>query len=151
MASSTRKVVIDTYAIMADILGEASPRASAILEDVRRGRIEGVIHYLTVFELAYHWKKGRLPFRDEYELLSFVNVYFTLEELTPELAIEAAKVKLLGDKLLQESCDVQLRRRRLSIADATTIAVARKHAIPIVTGDKDLMYVAQKLGVEVVW
>ncbi|MEM4522973.1 MAG: PIN domain nuclease, partial [Nitrososphaeria archaeon] len=62
---------------------------------------------------------------------------------------EAAKVKVLGDKMLMEN--VLLRDRKLSGCDATTIAVGKMLQMPIVSGDKDLMYVGEQFGVKVVW
>ena len=45
----------------------------------------------------------------------------------------------------------ELRRRRLSIVDSTIIALALREKLPILTGDKDLRYVAGKMGVKTIW
>lgn len=65
--------------------------------------------------------------------------------------MKASNIKLIGDKLLSTSKDPGLWHRKLSIADATTIAIAVNIEAPIVTGDKDLSYVARKLGTTVIW
>ncbi len=151
MDGKIKAVIVDTYAIISDLTGQASARATDLLEKVRFGSIEGIQHYLIVYELSYHWRRNRLPFRNEKELLEFVDTYFTVRTLDEALAVEASKVKILGDRLLASSKDPNLQRRRLSVADATTIALAKKEKVPIVTGDADLSYVARKLGIEVLW
>ncbi len=151
MDGEIEALIVDTYAIIADLTGQASSKAIDFLEKVRLGSIEGILHYLIVYELSYHWRKGRLPFRGEEELLEFINTYFTIKILDEALAVEASKVKTLGDKLLLSSGDPVLSRRRLSVSDATTIALAKRGKIPIITGDSDLSYVARKLGINVLW
>jgi predicted nucleic acid-binding protein len=146
-----KAIIVDTYAIIADLTGQAPAEAAELIEEVRLGRIKGILHYLIIYELSYHWRRGRLPFRDEEEILEFINTYFTVKTLDENLAVEASKIKILGDKLLASSNNLALRQRRLSVADATTIALAMREKIPIVTGDTDLSYVARKLGIKVFW
>ncbi len=64
---------------------------------MRKGTIKGILHYLVVYELAYHWKRGRLPFRDEGELLEFINRYFTITAPDLNIALKASDVKLKGN------------------------------------------------------
>lgn len=151
MGEETRRVLVDTYAIIADLTGQVTPKARRLLEKIRLGVAEGVLHYLIIYELFYHWRRGRLPFRDEEELLDFVNSYFIVKALDTTIATKASEVKLLGDRLLAAASNPRLRRRRLSVADATTIAIAKVENIPIVTGDIDLSYVAKNLGVSIIW
>ncbi len=151
MGREARAVVVDTYALIADLTGQATPKATEILEGVRLGNITGILHYLIIYELSYHWRRGRLPFRDEEELLDFIDTYFTVKALDSVIAVKASEIKLLGDRLLAKAGDSRLRRRKLSVADATTIAVARVENAPIVTGDADLSYVARSLGIDVIW
>ncbi len=151
MAKKANAVIVDTYAIMADLTGQASPEAIRVLDSIRRGETEGIIHYLIVYELTYHWRKGRLPFRNEEELLDFVSTYFNIVNLTPEIAVVAARIKIEGDKALRSSGETRLRRRKLSTSDATTIALAQKLKKHIITGDKGLTYVAEKIGVRTIW
>ena len=151
MARAGRRIVVDTYAVMADLLGQVPRTALGYLEDLRRGKVVGLIHCLIVFELAYHWRRGRLPFYDERELLEFVSTYFRVVTLDPELAASSARIKVVGDRLLRESGDQSLSGRRLSAADAATIAIAKRLGIPVLSGDKDLTYVAEQLGVKVIW
>jgi len=151
MAKTGRRLVVDTYAIMADILGQIPGPALEAMEQVRRGRAAGVISSLTVFELAYHWRRGRLPFRDEGELLGFASTYFRVVEVGPRLAAAAAAIKVEGDELLRGSGEASLRGRRLSVADAVVIALAEEYGAPVVTGDGDLGYVARSRGLEVIW
>ncbi|MCD6114523.1 MAG: PIN domain-containing protein [Thermoprotei archaeon] len=108
-------------------------------------------HYLVVYEPTYHWRKGRLPFRNEEELLDFVSTYFNIANLTPKIAVAAALIKIEGDKALRSSEETRLRRRKLSTSDAITIALAQKLKKPIITGDKDLTYVAEKIGIRTIW
>ncbi len=151
MAQEAKTVVIDTYAIMADLTGQAPRSATRVLERVRIGATRGIIHYLIIYELAYHTLRGRLPFRDMEELKEFVDTYFYVASLDPLTATEAAKIKAMGDGILRDSNASGLSRRRLSVADATTIALALSYRVPIVTGDRDLSYVARKMGVDIVW
>ncbi len=53
--------------------------------------------------------------------------------------------------MLRNVDDTALRGRRLSIVDSTIIACALRLRSPILTGDKDLAYVASRLGVEILW
>ena len=151
MAEEVRAVIVDTYAIIADLTGQAPPRAIQILEKVRIGEVKGILHYLIIYELAYHWRRGRLPFRDEKELQEFINTYFKIEPSSLSTAVEASRIKIIGDQILRDSNDPKLKRRRLSVSDATTIVLAERYKAPIVTGDIDLSYVAQKLGLKVIW
>ncbi len=52
---------------------------------------------------------------------------------------------------MRNSKDSRFNRRRLSISDVTSIVVAQTLKAPIITGDADLSYVAQKVGVKVIW
>ncbi len=151
MARKNRVVVVDSYAIIADLLGEITSRARRFLDSIRLGEVVGLVHYLVVFELAYHWRKGRLPFTDEGELLEFIDHYFKFIGLDAELSLKASVIKVKGDKMLKESNDPKLKRRKLSIADATTIALALEYKVPVITGDVDLTFVAKNMGVEVIW
>ena len=151
MGGEAERVIVDTYAIIADLTAQAARAAARVLERVRLGQAVGVVHYLIVYELAYHWRRGRLPFRGGEELLEFVSTYFRVKELDTQLALRASKVKVLGDRLLAQASSPALRRRRLSSADAATIALAENEGAPVVTGDADLSYVARKLGVQVIW
>ncbi len=92
-----------------------------------------------------------MPFASEAELLEFIHKYFTIITIDERIALEASKVKIIGDKLLLESGDPGLKHRRLSIADSATIALAEKTKLPIITGDMDLSFVAERLGLKVIW
>jgi len=146
-----RYLVVDTYAIIADLTGSAPPAARRALESVRLGDATGVVHCLIVYELAYFWKRTGLIFRDLEEVREFIETYFKVVELIAELALEAAKVKVEGDELLRKASEPSLRARRLSAADATTLALSLKLGAQLVTGDRDLMYVAQRMRVNVIW
>ena len=151
MAKKTQRVIVDTYAIMSDILGSISAKALEVIESIRLGQIEGLLHNLIVYELFYHWRKGRLPFHNDSELLEFVETYFKLIDIDISIIKEASYIKVLGDRLLSQAPIKELRRRRLSVADTITIALALRFRIPIVSGDKDLTYVARSLGVNIIW
>ncbi len=151
MASKVKAVIVDTYALIADLTGRATFEAIKVLDSIRVGRMKGLIHYLIIYELTYHWRKGRLPFRNEDELKEFIDTYFNIIDLSLDDIIEASKIKIIGDKILKEAREVRLKRRKLSVADAITIALAIKYKVPIVTGDNDLTYVAEKMGIKVIW
>ncbi|MCD6458090.1 MAG: hypothetical protein J7K82_04495, partial [Thermoproteales archaeon] len=70
MAQKIDRAVIDTYALIADITGQATPNATRTLESVRTGKIKGIIPFLIVYELAYHWKKRHI--------LAFLSNHFYL-------------------------------------------------------------------------
>ncbi|GEM_PF-3710571 len=59
-------------------------------------------------------------------LKEFVRRYFVVKPLTNELVLRASEIKVLGDRLLEGSKDPELTRRRLSSADATSIALAEE-------------------------
>jgi len=145
------KIIVDTYAIIADLVGDISSNARSMLDSVRYGEIKGLLHPLIVFELAYYWRKGRLPFKDINELMEFIDSYFTVLIFDKKDMIEASYIKVVGDSLLDKSTEPSLKGRRLSVSDATSIALALKHRVPIITGDADLAYVARYMGVKIIW
>jgi len=151
MAKKTRSIIIDTYALIADLVGEIPLKARRILDQVRIGEVRGLIHDLIIYELSYHWRKGRLPFKDEEELIEFIATYFSTVDLTIEDLVKASYIKIVGDNILREASEPLLKRRKLSISDALCIVLALKYKVPIVTGDKDLSYVARHLEVETIW
>ncbi len=69
------------------------------------GRIKGLLHYLII-----------------YELRDFLNIKI----LDENLAVEASKIRVLGDKLLASPNNLALYKRILSVADATIIALAMR-------------------------
>ena len=77
-----REVVVDTYAIIADLTGQASPKAYQVLDSIRLGDVRGIVHYLIVCELAYHWRRERVPFISSSELIDFIETYFTIVPFT---------------------------------------------------------------------
>lgn len=147
----SRKFIVDTFAIISDLIGNITPKASEALELIRLGTATGVIHYLVAYEFVYFWERTKLIFKSPKEVKEFISAYFKLAELDVNLAAEAAKIKVEGDRLLKSSSETKLRRRHLSIADATTIALALKHNASIITGDEDLKYVASHLGIGILW
>ena len=83
MVEESEAAIVDTYAIMADLTGQATNGAVRALDEIRVGKINGIVHYLIVCELAYHWRRGRLPFQSEKELREFISTYFTVKMLNP--------------------------------------------------------------------
>ena len=148
MAGKVKAIIVDTYAIMADFSGEAPDGAVKYMDMIRLGRVKGYLHYLIVYEMAYHWRKGRLPFKNSGEFKDFIDFYFEILPVDVKVALEASRVKNVGDKMLQKA---KLKSRKLSVADATSIALALMYEVPIMTGDADLSYVARKLGVAILW
>ena len=130
--------------------GQVTTRTTEILDRVRLGTIEGILHYLIVYELSYHWRRGRLPFKDERELLEFIHTYFTIRSLDPGIAVKASQVKIMGDDLLSSSGNPDLQQRRSSVADATTIVLAERE-IAYCNWRCRFFYVARTLGIDVIW
>ncbi len=146
-----KELIVDTYAIIADLTGNISPVASKSLDLVRIGEAIGIIHYLIIYELTYFWEKTGLAFKSSDEIKEFIETYFKVAELDTDLALEAVKVKVEGDRLLREANEPKLRKRQLSIADATTLALALRLNVPMITGDEDLKYVANRMRIRVIW
>jgi len=122
------------------------------LNSIRMGRIEGLIPITVVYEYLVHWFRGRIPaLRSLDEAITYLRSYFRIERLELDDYIEAAKIKVRGDEVLKEAEDEALRGRKLSIVDSTVIALARRARVPILSGDRDLTYVAIKEGIEVLW
>ncbi|MDK6028168.1 PIN domain-containing protein [Ignisphaera sp. 4213-co] len=145
-----KAVIIDTYAILAMAYGELGEKAEEIMLRIRKGEITGYLPATVVYELYVHWLRGRIPvIKSKEELKTFVTRYFKVVELRLDDYIESAKIKVEGDKILKEVSE--LAGRSLSIVDSTLIWLAQKLHIPIVTGDKDLIYVAKKIGIVTIW
>lgn len=146
------EVVVDTYALLAIVYDEVGAEARKVLGGIRRGEIKGLIPATVVYEYVLHWLRGRVPgLRNLDEVITYLKSYFKIVELDLGDYIEAAKIKVEGDRMLMEAEDKTLRGRRLSIVDSTVIAVARKVKTSIVSGDKDLVYVARRMGIETIW
>jgi predicted nucleic acid-binding protein len=117
---------------------------------VRRGDVAGYLPITVVYELCIHILRGRIPvFESMEEPKTLITKYFKIAELRLEDYIEAARIKVEGDSMLKES--IELRNRGLSFIDSTIIWSAVKMKTPIITGDKDLAYVAKRKDVEVIW
>ncbi|MCC6016946.1 MAG: PIN domain-containing protein [Desulfurococcaceae archaeon] len=145
-----RTVIVDTYAVLAMAYGELGEEAEKVLLSIRRGDVVGYLPVTVVYELCIHVLRGRIPvFESIEEFKTFITKYFRIAELRLEDYIEAARIKIEGDAMLKES--IEFRNRSLSFTDSTVIWLAIKMKIPIVTGDKDLAYVAKRKGVEVIW
>jgi predicted nucleic acid-binding protein len=145
-----RAVIVDTYAILAMAYGELGKEAEKVLLGIRRGDVVGYLPVTVVYELCIHMLRGRIPvFKSIEEFKTFITKYFKIAELRLEDYIEAARIKVEGDAMLKES--TELRNRSLSLIDSTIIWLAIKMKMPIITGDKDLAYVAKRKNVEVVW
>jgi hypothetical protein len=145
-------VIVDTYALLAAATGDLTPTAQEVFLGIRKGRVKGVIHALILFESLYQWRRGRLPgFKDESELYSYLSSVFETARFNDVVVRKAAEVKLIGDDLLRNASDTSLSARRLSTCDSFTVALALERDLPVLSGDKDLAYVAGKLGVEVLW
>jgi len=152
MGGEARKVVVDTYALMAMVFGELSSAAERILLGIRDGRVKGLVPSTVGYEFALQWLRGRIPgLRSIGEVETFLRAYFVVVDLALEDFIEAARIKARGDELLASSGSRELSSRRLSLVDSSVILVAAKLGAPIVTGDKDLSYVAGKLSLRVLW
>ncbi|MEM1627196.1 MAG: PIN domain-containing protein [Sulfolobaceae archaeon] len=140
------KVVVDTYALLSMAFGELTKKAEEVMLDIRSRKIEGIITPAIVFEFTVHWLRGRIPaLKSLSEVKSFLQSYFSVIDLSFEDFIEGAKIKVEGDKI------VSTIGRKLSIVDAISIQTAKKLKAKILTGDKDLTLVANKMGIEVIW
>ncbi len=145
-------VIVDTYALLAMAFGELSDVATQTLQSIRSGRVVGVVPVTVVYEYLIHWHRGRIPaLRTLEEALTFLTTYFRVENLSLVDWVKAAEIKHEGDAMLKEASDPALRVRKLSIVDSTVIVCALKLRAPILTGDRDLAYVATRFGVETIW
>ncbi len=147
-----KRVVVDTYALLAIAYGEVGGNARRVLDGIRKGRIEGLIPSTVAYEYVVHWFKGRIPgLRSLDEVVTYLKSYFKIEPLDLADYLEAAKIKIKGDEMLKKAENEALRNRRLSIVDTTVITLALRKKAPILSGDKDLTYVATKKGIKVIW
>jgi len=146
------EVVINTYALMAIVYDEVGGEARKALMRVRSGDLRGLVPATVAHGYVVHWLRGRVPgLRSLDEVVTYLKSYFKLVSLTTNDFIEVAKIKVEGDSMLSGAGDEELRSRRLSVVDSTVIALALRRKAPIITGDKDLTYVARSRGVEVIW
>ena len=144
MGEKVRKVIVDTYALMSKASGEITAKANEYLNNVRIGKVEGLIHPIIVYEFLLQVVRRRIPiFTSAEEALDFLESYFSTVKVENRLAMEAAKVRVKSEK--------QLKQRRLSICDAFTIALAKSIKASIITGDKDLQAIAEQEGIKVIW
>jgi len=146
------EVVIDTYALMAIVYDEVGEDASEVFLRIKSGEVRGLIPATAAYEYVVHWLKGRIPgLRSLDEVVTYLRSYFKLVNLTTSDFVEAAKIKVEGDGILKNAEDEELRSRRLSMVDSTVIALALRKKAPLITGDRDLAYVARAKGVKVLW
>ncbi len=67
------------------------------------------------------------------------------------IILRQPKLRLMEIKMLKEAEDPLLRGRKLSIVVLTIIAVALSRNLPMLSGDKNLMYAAKKYGIKIIW
>lgn len=152
MGEKAGKVVVDTYAFLAMVYDELTDVAKDVMLDIYRGKIRGVVPSTVGYEFALHWLRGRIPgLKSLDEVGLFLQAYFEIAELKIRDFVEIASIKSRGDKLLAESKDPSISSRRLSLVDASVIHVALKHNAPVVSGDRDLRYVAKEFNIRVLW
>jgi len=129
---------------MSKASGEITAKANEYLNNVRIGKVKGLIHPIIVYEFLLQVVRRRIPiFTSAEEALDFLESYFSTVKVENRLAMEAAKVRVKSEK--------QLKQRRLSICDAFTIALAKSIKASIITGDKDLQAIAEQEGIKVIW
>lgn len=146
MGKALRRVIIDTYALIAKATGEITQKADKCLEDVRTGKLIGVTHPIITYEFLLQVHKGRIPiFKTAKEALDFLETYFSTIKLQNPIASTAAEIRFKSESLLVEL------KRHLSVCDSVTIAVAKGMKSSIISGDHDLQIVAKEEGVDVIW
>ena len=146
MGEAPKTVIIDTYTLMAKATGEITPKANKHLENVRSGKMKGIIHPIITYEFLLQFYKGRTPiFKTAEESLGFLETYFSTAELSNTMSLLAAEIRFKSDML------VPTIKRSLSVCDSLTIALAKRTKSPIVTGDKDLRAVAEEENVDTIW
>jgi len=147
-----RHILVDTYALIAAATDTTTPVAEKVFESIKLGKVIGVIHYAIAFEFIVQWAKGRIPaFKTRNEVTDFLKIFFQWRQLTYREVMEAARIKVEGDKLLRKAAHPELKGRKLSLTDATSISLAMIEDLPILTGDRDLTYVAKHMGVDIIW
>ena len=82
MEERPRKLVVDTYTLLAKAFGELGKRAAQLLQDVRRGRIVELLPVIVAYEYIVHWRNGRIPaLTSVEEIVIFLTRYFRVENL----------------------------------------------------------------------
>ena len=151
-SKKVKEVVIDTYVLLAIVYDEVGENANRVLEDIHKGLVKGLLPTTVAYEYMIHWLRGRIPgLKSLEEVITYLENYFKIVDLTFKDYIDAAKIKVRGDEILRKAEDEALRSRKLSIIDSTVIALAHKRKAPILSGDKDLTYVAGKEKIEIIW
>ncbi len=137
---------------MAIVYDEVGDSARRLLENIKHGKMRGILSVTVVYEYIIHWMRGRIPgLENQAEVLEYLNGYFKIMNLTIEDYVNAARIKVEGDRMLMNSGIDEPHNRRLSIVDSTVIAPALKRRSPIITGDNDLGYVAREMNIKVIW
>ena len=150
MGEKRGEVVVDSYAILAMAYVELGVNAERAMLGIKRGEITGIIPVTVVYELVLYWLRSKLPaFRNIEEIKTFTSMYFKVADLKLSDYVESAKLKVEGDKMLKSNSE--LKERTLSLVDSTILWTGIKHHAPIVTGDRDIAWVAREKGVEVIW
>jgi predicted nucleic acid-binding protein len=146
LGKAPKRVIVDTYALMAKATGEITSKADKYLEDVRAGKLIGVIHPIITYEFLLQVHKCRIPIlKTAKEALDFLQIYFLTINLQNPIASMAAEIRFKSESFLTKL------KRHLSVCDSVTIAIAKDTRIPIISGDHDLQIVAKEEGVEVIW
>jgi predicted nucleic acid-binding protein len=144
------EVVVDTYVILAMAYGELGVNAERAMLGIKRGEISGIIPVTVVYKLVLHWLRSKLPaFKNIEEIKTFTSMYFKVADSKLSDYVESAKIKVEGDRMLKSN--PELKERTLSLVDSIILWTAIKHLAPIVTGDRDIAWVAREKGVEVIW
>ena len=152
MGEEAGKAVVDTYALMAMVFGELGDQARRVMLDIYEGRVRGLVPSTVGYEFALQWLRGKVPGLSSLdEVQVFLGAYFEVVDLGLGDFVEIARIKFAGDEMLASSGDGELTSRRLSLVDSSVILVGARYSAPIVTGDRGLSYVAEKMGLRVLW
>ena len=131
---------------MAEATGEIPKQARKMFDQIRRKKVDGVIHPIITYEFLLQYHRKRLPaFNSPEEAIAFLNTYFATEPLTNDLAGNASEIRVRSSAILKRM------KRHLSACDSLTIALAKTKGYQILSGDRDLTAVAEKEGIIVRW
>lgn len=145
------EVIVDTYALLAIVYDEVGDEARDTLLRIREGKVKGLAPSTVAYEYMIH-SKGRVPaLRSVSEVITYLTTYITVTELSMDDWVRAAEVKVSGDSELRKASSGKLKHRALSMEDSKVIAAALREKAPILTGDKGLTYVAEVLGIRIIW
>ena len=101
MEERPRKLVVDTYALLAKAFGELGKRAAQLLQDVRRERIVGLLPVTVAYEYIVHWRSGGILALTSVEESDIPNPLLRSREPRSGRLDKGGQDRVRGDNLLR--------------------------------------------------